>query len=65
MSLSFGIEAIASLIPIHLHLQKLSSKSQLRAHTLSNNHIFHSLLESRQNSPSIPHQLLLKFLTKR
>ena len=63
-SLSFGIKAIASLIPIHLHFQKLSGKLQLRAHALSNNHILHLLLESRQNSPSIPHQLSLKFLTK-
>jgi len=28
-SLSFGIEAIAGLIPINLHLQKLSGRSQL------------------------------------
>jgi len=64
MSLSFGIEAIASLIPIHLHLQKLSGRSQLRAHTLPNNHILHSLLESRPNIPSISYCLSLDFLTK-
>jgi len=28
MSLSFGVKAIADLIPINLHLQKLSGRSQ-------------------------------------
>ena len=37
--LSFGIEAIIDLIPINLHLHKLSGWAQLRAHTLSHNHI--------------------------
>jgi len=35
----FSVEAIARLIPIHLHLQKLSERSQLRAHSLPTNHI--------------------------
>jgi len=39
MSLLFGLKAIAGLIPINLYLQKLSRRSQLRAHTLPNNHI--------------------------
>jgi len=39
-TLSFlGIKAITGLIPIHLHLQKLSRHQQLRTHLLSNNHI--------------------------
>ena len=33
------IEAIIGLIPIHLHLQKLSSKFQLRIQSLLMNHI--------------------------
>ena len=57
VSPSFGIEAIASLIPIYLHLKKLSSRSQLRAHTLLNNHILWSLLESRPNITSNPYHL--------
>jgi len=44
--LSLGIKAIAGLIPIHLHLQKLSSIFQLRMHMLPPNHIVKSLLES-------------------
>jgi len=36
---SFGIEAITELIPINLHLYKLSGRTQLRAHSLPYNHI--------------------------
>jgi len=36
---SFNIEAIAELIPIYLHLRKLSGRVQLKAHILPNNHI--------------------------
>jgi len=34
---TFGIEAIVGLIPINLYLQKLSGRSQLRAHSLPPN----------------------------
>ena len=57
-------EAIASLIPIYLHLQKLCGKLQLRAHALPNNYILCSLLELRLNIPSTLHHLSLEFLTK-
>jgi len=36
---SMGIEAITGLIPINLHLQKIGDRFQLRAHSLSPNHI--------------------------
>ena len=65
MSPSYGIEAIAGLIPICLHLQKLSSRSQLRGHTLPTNHIIRSLLDNSPNHPSPPHDLSLSTLTKR
>jgi len=65
MSPSYGIEAIAGLIPIHLHLQKLSGRSQLRGYTLSTNHIIRSLLDNSPNHPSPPHDLSLSTLTKR
>ena len=42
---SYEIEAIISLIFIHLYLQKLSSRLQLRAHSLLYNHILRSLIE--------------------
>ena len=44
---SFSIKAIAGLIPIYLHLWKLSDRLQLRAHFLSYNHILRLLLKSR------------------
>ena len=46
ISLSFSIETIIGLIPIKLHLQKLSGRLQLRAHSLLYNHILKSLLET-------------------
>jgi len=63
-ALLVGIEAIAGLIPIHLHLQKLSRRSQLRAHALSANHILRSLIENNSEIPTHPHPLLLSFLTR-
>ena len=62
---SYSIEAIASLIPIRLHLQKLSGRSQLRGHTLPTNHIIRLLLDNSSNHPSSPHNLSLSMLTKR
>ena len=64
ISLSLGIEAIARLIPINLHLQKLSGRLQLWAHSLPLNHILHSLMENKSNTPSQQHSLLLNSLTK-
>ena len=34
-----SVEAITGLIPIQLHLQKLSGRSELRVHALSDNYI--------------------------
>jgi len=65
MSPSYGIEAIASLIPICLHLQKLSGRSQLREHTIPANHIIRLLLDNSSNCLSPPHVLSLNTLSKR
>ena len=62
--LSFGIEAIAGLIPINLYLQKLSGRSQLRVHSLLSNHILRSLMEPRENSLYNQHLLSLGALTR-
>jgi len=59
----FGIKAIAGLISINLHLCKLSGQAQLRAHSLSYNHILHTLLESRPFYNHTPHSLSLDSLT--
>ena len=61
---SFGIEAITSLILIHLHLQKLSRRSQLRAHALPANHIFRFFMEYNPKIPTCPHPLSLSSLTR-
>ena len=59
-----GIEAIAGLIPINFHLQKIRGRSQLRVYTLSPNHILCSLMSSGNKSPLHQHPLLLNFLTR-
>ena len=46
---SFGVEAIAGLIPIKLHLQKLGERSQLQAYKLPYNHFLCSLIDSDPN----------------
>jgi len=69
MFLSYGIKTIAGLIPIHLYLQKLSGRSQLRAHSLSSNHILRLLMDNVSNIPNStshphPYPLSLNSLTK-
>ena len=44
-SLLEGIEAIAGIIPIKYHIQKIAKKSQLYLLKLSNNHILRNLLD--------------------
>ena len=51
------------LILIKLHLQKLSGKLQLKAHSLPSNHILRSLLETNSLSNTISHRLSLNNLT--
>ena len=64
-SSSLSIEASVGLIPIHLYLQKHSSRFQLRIHMLLQNHIIRSLLESRHTNDSNTHHLSLERLTPR
>ena len=61
---SFGIEAIAGLIPVHLHLQKLSGRSQLRAYSLPHNYILRLLLELNPSVSNTSHLLSLDILTQ-
>jgi len=60
----FGVKAIAGLIPINLHLRKISGRALLRAHTLSHNYILCSLLESRPSNDHTYHPLSLDSLTR-
>jgi len=52
--LTLGIKAIAILVPIHLHIQKLSRYHQLRTATLPNNHVIKSLLKERHSENTSP-----------
>ena len=63
ISPSLDIEAIIGLIPIHLHLQKLSSRFQLITQALLSNHIIKSLLELRHLNSNNNHHLSLNKLT--
>ena len=62
-SLSYSIEAIAGLVPIKLHLQKLGRRLQLRAHKLPPNHLVHSLMDSQYNVPPTHNFVSLNSLT--
>ena len=62
---SYNIEAIVGLILICHHLQKLSSRLQLRGHTLPANHIIKSLLDNNPNCSFPSHDLSLGLLSKR
>ena len=42
-----GIEAIAGIIPIRFHLQKIAKRSQIRPLKLPDNHILKSLMDDR------------------
>jgi len=71
MSPSYDIKAIVGLISIHLHLQKLSGRSQLRAHSFPANHILRSLMSNNSVIPNSTshlhhhlHSILLNSLTK-
>jgi len=63
ISPSFSIEAIAELIPIKLHLQKLGRKSQLRVHLLPPSHLIWSLMTSSHNTSMLHHSASLDSLT--
>ena len=58
-------KAIASLIPIHLHLQKLIGRFHLRAHSLLSNYIIKLLLEMRSLNDNESYWLLLERLMHR
>ena len=61
---SFSIEAIIGLIPINLHLQKLSERLQLKSHSLPHNHILQSLMEPKISLSPKLHSLSLGSLSK-
>ena len=58
-----GIEAIASLIPIHLHLKKLYNRFHLQGFSLPLNYIIKLILSPDRSTEHILHSLSLKHLT--
>ncbi|KAF5363361.1 hypothetical protein D9756_000876 [Leucocoprinus leucothites] len=60
---SGGIESIAGLIPIHLHLRKLAIRSLYRVSTLPSNHVLRTLLSDHFSLNAPPHPQSLRFLT--
>jgi len=58
-----GIEALAGLIPIHLHFKKLVKQSCLRAATLPSQHALMSLLSACNSKGTCPHSQSLALLT--
>ena len=56
---SAGIEAIAGIIPIKFHLQKIAKRSQIWPFKLPSNHIIRSLMDdsSSSSTTSNPHKI--------
>jgi len=59
-----GLEAITGLIPIKFHLQKLTSRSQLHAATLPENHLIRTLMDDPLNSHIKPSPHSINTLTE-
>ena len=65
MSPLFGIEAIAGLMSINFHLQKLGGRSQLCTCKLPPSHLIWSLIDLQLNSDSGLNTNALDFLTNK
>ena len=59
----YDIKAIAELVLIKLHLQKLGGRSQLQAYKLPSNYLVRSLMDSQLNTPSTHNVISLNSLT--
>ena len=57
-----GLEALAGLIPIQLHLRKLAKRSCLWTATLPSQHALMSLLSARNSKGTCPHPQSLALL---
>ena len=60
-----GIEAIAGIIPIKFHLQKLARRSQIRLFALPTNHIIRNLMDDLSNLFIKPNPHSIRSLTNR
>jgi len=59
-----GLKAIAGLIPIKFHLQKLASRSQLHSAALLENHLIRTLMDDPHNAHNKPTPHSINKLTK-
>jgi len=62
-SLTSEIEALAGLIPIHLHLKKLAKQSCFRTAMLSSQHVLLFFLSAHNSKSAQPHPQSLALLT--
>jgi len=62
---SEGIEAIASIIPIRFHLQKIAKRSQICPLKLPDNHILKYLMDDRPPQSNSTNSLNIGSLTNR
>lgn len=60
---TWGIEAIAGLIPIHLHLNKLGGRHNLRTASLPRQHAIRTLLDPQHSKSASPHRMATSQLT--
>ena len=58
-----GIEAIAGIIPMKFHLQKIAKRSQIRPFKLPTNHILRNLMDNSPPSSTIPNPHKIGSLT--
>jgi len=62
---SDGIEAIAGLIPVTLHIRKLNGRHHLRYGTISSLHAINLLLDSQHAKNHPPHRVTTSKLTNK
>ena len=62
-SLSWRVEVIASLIPIHFHLNKIIGQHYLWVMSLPKQHIINSLLDKHHSKKAKPHYIATAHLT--
>jgi len=57
-----GVEAIAGIIPIKFHLQKLARRSQIRPLSLPTNHVIRDFMDGPHDSFKKPNPIPLALL---
>jgi len=63
MLLSWGVKIIADLIPIHLHLNKISKRHHLQVVFLPQQYALNFLLDKHHSKKAKPHHLSIAYIT--